>query len=112
MILVLMGRSTSTTHLSLTGESISAREIKAYGGIQCIVPTVEVFDKAMAIATAISGNAPTGVRYFKQAMNTNQNARLVEKYAVESGYTAQFVKSPESRESVNAFFEKRKPNFD
>jgi enoyl-CoA hydratase/carnithine racemase len=99
-------------YLSLTGESISAREVKAYGGIQCIVPTAEVFDRAMEIAAAISSNAPTGVRYFKEAMNINQNARLVEKYAVESGYTVQFFESPESRESVSAFFEKRMPDFD
>ena len=99
-------------YLSLTGESISAREIKAYGGIQSIVPVAEVFDRAMEVATAISHNAPTGVRYFKEAMNTNQNARLVEKYAVESAYAVQFFESPESRESVSAFFEKRMPDFD
>ena len=99
-------------YLALTGKSISADQVEAYGGIQAIVPAAEVFDEAMSVAAEISAMAPQGVRYFKQAMNINQNARLVEKYATESGFTAQYVGSSESRESVAAFMENRAPEYD
>ena len=99
-------------YLALTGKSISATKVESYGGIQAIVPAPEVLDQAMSVAAEISSSAPQGVRYFKQAMNINQNAMLVEKYATESGFTAQYVGSSESRESVAAFMQNRAPDYD
>ncbi len=99
-------------YMSLTGRPISAQQVKDYGGVHSVVPAEKVLDEAMAIARDIAGNAPTGVRYFKEAMNINHDAKLVEKYATESGYTARYVGSVESRESIAAFVEKRKPEYD
>ncbi len=99
-------------YMSLTGDPISARAIHKYGGIQSLVPAADVLDTAMAVAGKIAANGPTGVRYFKAAMNKNQGAMLVEKYAHESGYTAKYIETAEARESVAAFLERRKPRYD
>lgn len=98
-------------YLALTGGSITAHEVMQYGGVHSVVPEQDVFDTAMNIALEISANAPQGVRHFKQAMNINHNAQLVEKYAVEAGFTARYVETEEARESVNAFVEQRKPDY-
>jgi len=99
-------------YMSLTGKPISAQQIRYYGGIHSIVAAEKVFDEAMAVACDIAANAPNGVRYFKEAMNINQGARLADKYAVESGYNARYVGSDESKESIAAFMEKRKPEYE
>lgn len=98
-------------YLSLTGKSISAQEVEHYGGVHKVVPTGEVFDTAMEVARDLLRRGPTALRYFKEAMNINQNAQLVEKYATESAYTRQYVGTAESKESVKAFLENREPDY-
>ena len=98
-------------YLSLTGGSLSAQEVERYGGVHKVVPTEEVFDTAMEVAKDLLKQGPAALRYFKEAMNINQNARLVEKYATESGYTRQHVGSWEFNEAVKSFIEKREPDF-
>ncbi len=99
-------------YMSLTGDPISARAIHEYGGIHALAPTADVLDTAMAVAGKIAANGPTGVRYFKAAMNENQDARLVEKYAHESAYTSKYIETAEARESVAAFLERRTPRYE
>ncbi len=99
-------------YLALTGESIGARAVHQYGGVHALVPRADVLDTAMTVAGKIAANGPTGVRYFKAAMNANQDAKLVEKYAHESAYTANYIDSNEARESVAAFLERRAPDYD
>lgn len=98
-------------YLSLTGDPISAKEIAAYGGIQKIVPREAVFDAAMDIARAMLKNSPNSLRYFKKAMNINQDARLQEKYAVETSFSKKLVGTDEAREAASAFLEKREAVF-
>jgi len=98
-------------YLSLTGKSISSQEVERYGGVHKVVPTEKVFDAAMEVARELLGQGPTALRYFKEAMNINQDARLVEKYATEGVYTRQYVGTEEFNESVKAFLENRQPDY-
>ncbi len=98
-------------YLSLTGKSISSQEVEHYGGVHKVVATEEVFDAAMKVAQDLLKQGPTALRYFKEAMNTNQNAQLVEKYATEGTYTRQYVGTEEFKESVSAFLESREPDY-
>jgi len=98
-------------YLSLTGKSISSHEVERYGGVHKVVATEDVFDAAMEVAQDLLKQGPTALRYFKEAMNTNHDARLVEKYATESGYTRQYVGTAEANESVQAFLEGREPDY-
>lgn len=99
-------------YMSLTGNPISAQEVKAYGGAHQVVPTTDVLSTAMEVAQDMCQRGPTALRYFKEAMNINQNARLVEKYATEASYTERYVGTPECNEAVAAFVEKRPPVHD
>ena len=63
----------------------------------------------MVVARDLLKQSPNALRYFKEAMNINQEARLEEGYAVESGYTKRHIGSDEYIEAVNAFLENRPP---
>lgn len=94
-------------YLSLTGEPISAQDIAHYGGIHKIVSRENVLEEAMKVAKAMLKNSPSSLRYFKEAMNINQNARLAEKYAVETEFSKKLVGTEEAKEAASAFLEKR-----
>ena len=98
-------------YLSLSGGSISAQQVQQYGGVHSVVPADQVFDKSMAIATELCQRPPTALRFFKEAMNINQNPRLGEKYAKETEYSLRYVGSAEWKESVSAFMEKRPADY-
>lgn len=98
-------------YMSLSGNPISAQKVQEYGGVHKVVPTAQVFDTALEVARDLCKRSPTALKYFKAAMNANQDARLVEKYATEAEYTASFVGSGEWNESVNSFLENREPTF-
>ncbi len=97
--------------MSLTGNPISAKEVAHYGGVYKIAPTKDVYDQAIAVAAELCQRGPTALRYFKEAMNINQDARLVEKYRTEIGYTERYIGTGEFNESVSAFVERRNPNY-
>jgi len=97
--------------MSLSGEPISAQQVERYGGVHKIVPKDEVFVTAMQVAEKLLQRGPVALRYFKEAMNINQNACLVEKYAIESGYTRRYVNSSEAKESIAAFLENRSADY-
>jgi len=94
-------------YMSLTGNAISAQKVEQYGGVHKIVPTGEVFDAAMEVAQDLLKQGPISLRHFKAAMNINQQAQLVEKYAVEASFTESYAGTAEARESVNAFLQGR-----
>lgn len=96
-------------YMSLTGNPISADEIARYGGVHKVVPEADVLSEAMVVARDLLKQSPNALRYFKEAMNINQEARLEEGYAVESGYTKRHIGSDEYIEAVNAFLENRPP---
>ncbi len=98
-------------YLALSGGSIGARQVQQYGGVHSVVPADQVFDGAMTIARELCRRPPTALRYFKDAMNINLDARLAEKYATETAFTRQFVGSAEWNEAVSAFMEKREPHY-
>ncbi|GAA5316234.1 MAG: enoyl-CoA hydratase/isomerase family protein [Candidatus Pelagadaptatus aseana] len=98
-------------YMSLTGNPISAGEIAHYGGVHKVVAKEQVLDEAMIVARDLLRQSPNALRYFKEAMNINQEARLEERYAVESGYTNRHIGSDEYLEAVNAFLENREPVF-
>jgi len=98
-------------YMSLSGEPISAQQIEKYGGIHKIVAKEDVLSASMDVAKTFLKRGPMALRYFKEAMNINQNAQLVEQYEVESSYTRQYFDTDEAKESVNAFMQKRSADY-
>lgn len=95
----------------MRGQVITVQELYQHGAICKIAPKEDVLAAAMEVAAEIAGKAPLAMIELKRAMNTNEKFRIMEKYDTEMSYT-KFLKDTEDfDESINAFFEKRKPVF-
>lgn len=96
-------------YMAFSGDMMTAEEMKHFGAVLKIVPLDILQDTVQQIASRLLDNPPLALRGFKAAINTNENAMLVEKYAVESSYTKEMQKTEDFKESLISFFEKRKP---
>lgn len=97
--------------LLLTGQRIDAREALRIGLVSEVVPQQELHDAAMAIATAIAGNAPLAVSAVKHLAMTGRELPLAAGLDLER-YAFGLLRDTEDRlEGRRAFAEKRAPVF-
>ncbi|MCB0271861.1 MAG: enoyl-CoA hydratase/isomerase family protein [Bdellovibrionales bacterium] len=98
--------------LIYTGKMISAQEAFSLGMVNQVF-LHETFDRSVdEVASAILKNGPFAVRRAKQAIVEGQNLKMSEALEVEKQHFAFCFSSPQSKEGMNAFLEKRKPNWD
>jgi enoyl-CoA hydratase/carnithine racemase len=91
------------------GEAIDGRTAVGWGLANAAVPAAEVHGRAQAAAQAVAGKPPAAVAATKALMRDPApiHARMGEELA-------QFydrLRSPETKEALMAFFEKRAPDF-
>lgn len=94
-----------------TGHPITAEEVRSYGGLLDVVPMERLEERAMEVCKEIARFSPLGVQYFKAAMNKNDDERFAEKFACEYEYSMRHCRTEDFKEAIDAFFEKRKPEF-
>lgn len=98
-------------YMALTGKSLTAKEIEHYGGVLKVVPPDQLMDECMKLANDLMASGPIILRMFKKALQTNLDARLIEKYNVEGAYTTKYCAYDDFNEASKSFLEKRKPVF-
>ena len=99
------------TEMLLTGRHYSAQECLARGLVSELIPANKLLSRARELASEIVQGSPTSLALTRRAiqnaiMGTLENALEFEAFALDQCYT-----SPEHREYVSAFMEKRKPQF-
>jgi enoyl-CoA hydratase/carnithine racemase len=97
--------------MSFTGDSLSAAEALACGLVSKVVPDDRLMDEAHALAGRIAKNPGTGLRMTKRLLREGQHVRLESLLEMSAGFQAIAHKTPHHVEAVNAFIEKRTPNF-
>lgn len=97
--------------LILTGRVFSAEEAERWGFVNQVFEPDALMDAALATATLIAGNAPISVRQAKQAIRRGIDMSLADGLAFEIEAYNRTVPTEDRREGVNAFNEKRKPQF-
>ncbi len=97
--------------MAFTGDPLSAAEALACGLVSKVVPAARLMHEARALAERIAKNPGTGLRMTKQLMREGQHMRLESLLELSAGYQAIAHKTPQHVEAVNAFVEKRPPNF-
>lgn len=97
--------------LILTGRPFSAEEAERWGLVNRVVEPAELMDVTLATARQISNNAPIAIRRAKQSIQHGIDMSLADGLAFEIEAYNRMVPTEDRREGINAFNEKRKPEF-
>lgn len=95
----------------LTGKFISAEEALKAGLINRIVPEEVYLDEAVKLAKEICAQSPVAVRLAKESVLKAFDTGLQEGLYFERKNFYMCFASEDQKEGMNAFVEKRKPNF-
>ncbi|HET6181969.1 MAG TPA: enoyl-CoA hydratase [Acetobacteraceae bacterium] len=96
--------------LFLLGEPIGAEQALAHGLVNRIVEASKLLESARALASRVASLPPEAVRATKRLARTA--AGIAGQMAAEAPVFAERLRSPETKEAMTAFFEKRQPHFD
>ena len=97
--------------LLLLGQPFGVEKALAAGIITEVVPEDELFEYARDAALGVAALPPAAVRETKALMKKRFAARTAEAMTEEGAVFRARLASPEAREAMTAFFEKRKPDF-
>ncbi len=95
----------------MLGEKVSAREAANMGMIYQAVPDEEGAEKAWSLASKLSQMPTQGLALTKRALNYAFNNDLEKQLAIECELQDMAGRTHDYQEGVQAFLEKRKPNF-
>ncbi len=97
--------------LLYTGDFIRADEAHRIGLVDEVVPAGDVAARAKELAETIAAKSPVALRLIKQAVRTSLRTPLDEGLSQEVSLFALAFASEDMKEGVEAFLNKRKPNF-
>jgi enoyl-CoA hydratase len=95
----------------LTGRRIGAEEAKTLGLVSRVVPKEAYLDEAKKVANEIASKSPVAIRLAKMAVNKAFEMGLGDGIDFERELFYLLFASEDAEEGMNAFMEKRKPNF-
>jgi len=95
----------------LLGEPISAEEALEMGIVNRLLPPGEVLDYALRQARRFNALPPRAVRATKRLLKEPLRGAVQQTIAAELQRFGELLQSAESREALQAFLERRKPDF-
>jgi enoyl-CoA hydratase len=98
-----------TKELIFTGKTIDAKEAETIGLVNKIVYDEELMEKALEMAGIIAQRGPAAIRMAKRLINEHQE--IEEGLKREMVSFAECFATRDHREGINAFLEKRKPEY-
>ena len=100
-----------TMDLILTARMISAAEAAKINLVNDVLPKEEVLTKAIATASMIAANSPPAVQAVKQQISTMLTNEAADHEARDQALGDKVRASAEFQEGINAFREKRQPDY-
>jgi 2-(1,2-epoxy-1,2-dihydrophenyl)acetyl-CoA isomerase len=97
--------------LALLAEPLSAKDAAAWGLILKAVPDAALMDEAMAMARKLAAGPTFALGLTKQAIDQSLGNDLDAQLVLERDYQKAASRSPDFREGVMAFLEKRPAKF-
>jgi 2-(1,2-epoxy-1,2-dihydrophenyl)acetyl-CoA isomerase len=97
--------------LLMTGGMIGAERAERLGLVNRVVPASELEPTARALAGQIAAGPPGAIRATKRALRQSPHATLAELLQMETSAQLDAFRSPDFREGITAFLEKRTPHF-
>ncbi len=107
----LVGRGKATEWI-LTGDNIPPQDAKALGLVNHVVPEAEVLRQAQGLAKKIAMKPAIGIAQILKVINNGlEQPSMDAAMAVELDGFGECCKSPDMKEGIKAFVEKRQPQF-
>lgn len=106
----LIGRARSMD-MHMTGRMMDAAEALAAGLVARVVPDDQVLPTALEAAATIAGYSPPALRALKDAVKRADEVTLAEGLLFERRVFHGLFGSPDQKEGMAAFLEKRAPRF-
>lgn len=97
--------------LCMTGVIISAREAKEIGLANKVFPAESLWEETMKTAKLIAGKGKVPMRAIKNSIDRGFDVDLRSGHFMEADAFALCTASPDAKEGMTAFLEKRKPDF-
>lgn len=102
----------NASYLALSGATLPAEEGQRLGLVDRVVPADQVLDTALEVAKEFAANPSPQLRMIKELLTQNgSDADFTAVQRREITALEQAYRTPEHREAVQAFLEKRPPNF-
>jgi enoyl-CoA hydratase len=96
----------------LTGATVTAGELEAFGTVERVVPRAELLDTARELAQVIAAKSPLVIRRAKESLNAIDPVDVKRSYRFEQGFTFELNLWGDSDELRQAFVEKRDAELD
>ena len=96
----------------LTGRRFDAREALRLGVVTRVVETARLADEAKAVAALIASRPPLAVAAVKAAVEQARELTPAQALALEHEHFRRLLDTADHREAVDAFFAKRRPEFE
>jgi len=106
----LIGKS-KALDLIIRGKLLSAEEAKEVGIVDEIYSDDELLKKSLEYAKEISSGATFAMGMIKRCINESVGLALEESMRLECEVQSEVFRSHDCKEGMNAFLEKRNPNF-
>jgi enoyl-CoA hydratase/carnithine racemase len=101
----------NAARLFFTGDVIDAETARAWGLVSDVVPAASLIDEANKLAGRIAQQAPQTLRMTKRLMRDGMDASFDTIMEMSAAMQVIVQNTDDHMEAVNAFFEKRPPEF-
>ena len=95
----------------LNDRKLTAQEALHYGLVNRVVPVGDFLNVAIILADEIAARSPLAVRAAKRMINHSYESFLKDGLAEEKQVFYNLFASEDQKEGMQAFIEKRKPNW-
>lgn len=97
--------------LILSGDHITAAEALRIGLVDAVFPAAELLDKVKDLARRMVSRGPTALALAKQAVRRGVHLPMAEGLQLEADLFGMISSTPEMKEGMAAFLQKRKPSW-
>ena len=95
----------------LCGERINAVTVERIGLVEEVVGKGQALERALALAEQVGEQSPTSVAFCKRLVHTGRDTVIASGLEGERDLFVELFSTADQREGVNAFLEKRKPQW-